>query len=55
MDAAVAMNSIEFISHLTSYKDVHDIKTYTQTLTPSPCEHTLSVSGWIFGSGMKSS
>ena len=55
MDAAVAMNSIEFISHLTSYKDVRDIKTYTQSLTPSPCEHTSTVSSWIFGSVMKSS
>jgi hypothetical protein len=64
MDAAVAMNSIEFISHLTSYKDTTDIKTYTQTLTPSSCENTHATSNnsdssrggsnWIFGS-MKSS
>ena len=61
MDAAVAMNSIEFISHLISYKPgAIDIKTYTQTLTPSPCEYSRatsngSVSSWIFGLGMKSS
>jgi len=61
MDAAVAMNSIEFISHLISHKPgAIDIKTYTQTLTPSPCEYTRaisngSVSSWFFGSGMKSS
>ncbi len=60
-DAAAAMNSIEFISHLISYKaDTTDIKTYTQTLTQSSCEnnHATSnggVSSWIFGSGMKSS
>ncbi|KAL3805728.1 hypothetical protein ACHAW5_010931 [Stephanodiscus triporus] len=63
MDAAVAMNSIEFISHLTSYKDTTNIKTYTQT-TPSSCENTHStsknndssrgISSWIVGS-MKSS
>jgi len=58
MDAAVAMNSIEFISHLASYKDTHDIKTYTKAMTPSQCDHahaTSSVSSWLFGSGMKSS
>ena len=65
MDAAVAINSIEFISHLTSYKmkDITDIKSWTQLVTASSCQHTtysisnrnvseLGISAWI--SGIKS-
>lgn len=65
MDAAVAINSIEFISHLTSYKmkDITDIKSWTQSVTASSCQHTtystsnrnyseLGISAWT--SGIKS-
>lgn len=35
-DAAVAMNSIGFISHLASYKESDDIKSYRQLMNPQP-------------------
>jgi hypothetical protein len=60
MDAAVAINSKEFISHLTSYKekDITDIKSWTQSVTASSFQQTtysisnrndseLGVSTWI--------
>lgn len=50
-DAAIAMNSIEFIRRLSSTKNTDDIKTYTQPLMHLPTvDRSSSADQWRFAS-----